>query len=137
VNLTQKIAVAAGALTLGATGIAAAAATPDAADAGLTKASDQVGVELPASQGSHPGADEHADDAADQSTEVESTEDDEADDVDDVEGQQEGTGPVDNHGAEVSAVAQSDDTAGRDHGIAVSEVARQGHGEGPSGEHGE
>lgn len=133
-NLSQKIAVAAGALTLGATGIAAAAATPDAADAGLTKASDQVGVELPASQGSHPGADEHADDAADQSTEVESTEDDEADDV---EGQQEGTGPVDNHGAEVSAVAQSDDATGRDHGIAVSEVARQGHGEGPSGEHGQ
>lgn len=109
-NLTQKIAAAAGALTLGAAGIAAAgAATPDAADPGLTKASEQVGVELPASHDSHPEAD-----AAD-TTDAANTPD-------------QGTGPVDNHGADVSAVAKSDATEGRAHGEAVSTVARDNHG---------
>lgn len=130
-NLTQKIATAAGALTLGATGIAAAGATPDAADAGLTKASAQVGVELPASRTSHPGVDEHADDAAEE-VDRGSTE---AEEADETGSDHEGTGPVDNHGAEVSPVAQSDATTGRDHGMAVSEVARQGHGQGPSDDH--
>jgi hypothetical protein len=113
VNLTQKIAAAAGALTLGAAGIAAAgAATPDAADPGLTKASEQVGVELPASHDSHPEAD--GTDAAD-TTDTADTPD-------------QGTGPVDNHGADVSAVAKSDATEGRAHGEAVSTVARDNHG---------
>lgn len=131
-QLTKRIAIAAGALTLGTAGIAAAAGTPDAADDGLTKASAQVGIELPASQDSHPTADEHADDSdlEDEAVETE----DEVTDEDDAGEDVEGTGPIDNHGAEVSAVAQSDETEGRDHGIAVSEVARQGHGQGPAGE---
>ncbi len=126
-KLTQKIAIAAGALTLGATGIAAAADPPDAADDGLTKASEQVGVELPASQDAHPPAAASADD---------DEADDEAVDAEDVETEDEGVGPQDNHGAEVSAVAQvNDPETGNEHGIAVSEVARQGHGQGPSAEH--
>ena len=120
--MIQKIAAAAGAITLGAAGVAAAG-TPDAADDGLTKASEQVGVELPASHDSHPVAD----DASDEGTDVDAPDDESTDD--------EGTGPVDNHGAEVSVVAQSDETTGRDHGMAVSEVARQGHGHGPSEGH--
>jgi ABC-type glycerol-3-phosphate transport system substrate-binding protein len=125
VHLTKKIAVAAGALTLAATGIAAAAGSPpEAADDGLSTAEAQVGVELPASKDAHPGAPEVQDDAADE-VEVEQT-----DEVE-VEAEAEGVGPVDNHGAEVSAVAKSDATTGRAHGEAVSEVARQGHGKGP------
>ncbi len=112
-NLTQKIAAAAGALTLGAAGIAAAgAATPDAADTGLTKASEQVKVEEPTSGDSPTGTD--GADAAD-TTDAEDPAD-------------QGTGPVDNHGADVSAVAKSDATEGRAHGDAVSTVARDNHG---------
>jgi hypothetical protein len=128
-QLTKRIAIAAGALTLGTAGIAAAAGTPDAADDGLTKASEQVGIELPASQDSHPVADDQADESDVEDDAVEDEVKDETAAEDD-----EGIGPVDNHGAEVSAVATSDETTGRDHGIAVSEVARQGHGQGPAGE---
>ena len=112
-NLTQKIAIAAGALTLTATGIAAAGSPPDAADTGLTTAEEQVGVELPATKDAHPGAPE--DDAA--TTEAS-----------ELEAEGAGVGPVDNHGAEVSVVAQSDATEGREHGEAVSSVARDNHG---------
>jgi hypothetical protein len=129
-QLTKRIAIAAGALTLGTAGIAAAGSPPDNADEGLTKASAQVGIELPASQDSQPQADEHDDDSDDLEDEAVEV-DDELEAEDELE---EGLGPVDNHGAEVSAVAKSDETEGRDHGIAVSEVARQGHGQGPSGE---
>ena len=117
-NLAKKIAAAAGALTLGATGIAAAAGPPPAAHDGLTNASEHVGVEVPASKHAHAGADGHADDASDP---------DEGPELD-----REGGGLHDNHGAEVSAVAKSDATTGREHGMAVSEVARHGHGHGPS-----
>ena len=110
-NLTQKIAIAAGALTLTATGIAAAGSPPEAADSRLTTAEEQVGVELPATKDAHPGA-----------PEATSTEDAE------IEAENEGVGPVDNHGAAVSVVAQSDATSGRAHGEAVSEVARDNHG---------
>lgn len=118
-DLTKKIAVAAGALTLGVAGVAAAATTPDAADAGLTKASENVGVELPASQDAHPGAD-----AGQGDTSVDDTAtDDTTTDVEDEAG-----GPEDNHGAIVSAVAQSDFETGREHGEAVSAAARDNHG---------
>jgi hypothetical protein len=117
VHLTPKIALAAGALTLSAAGIAAAATTPDEASDGLTKASEQVGIELPASKDAHPTAEEGASDDTDDAVEAETEE---------VEG--EGTGPVDNHGAEVSVVAQSDATTGREHGEAVSTVAQDNHG---------
>jgi hypothetical protein len=109
-QLTRKIAIAAGALTLGATGVAAAVTTPDEAEPGLTTASEKAGFEVPV------GAE--ADPAGDEVTEVE-TEDAEADEV-----EAEGTGPVDNHGAEVSAVAKSDFETGREHGEAVSAIAR-------------
>ena len=122
-QLTQKIAVAAGALTLAATGIAAASdAPPEAADQGLTTASEQVGVELPANDDHAVAEDTDAtDDAADAADEA----DDAADDAAEAD---EGIGPVDNHGAEVSAVAQTEFATGREHGEAVSEVARQDHG---------
>jgi hypothetical protein len=119
VQLTQKIAIAAGALTLAAGGVAAAAGSPSVeADKGLTSAEEQVGVELPASQDAHPGeVDETETEAPEtESTEVEAEVDDE------------GVGPVDNHGAEVSAVATSDETTGREHGEAVSAVARDNAG---------
>ena len=116
-DLTKKIAAAAGALTLGVAGVAAAATTPDAADAGLTKASENVGVELPASQDAHPGAD------AGQGADDDTATDDTTTDVED-----EAEGPEDNHGAIVSAVAQSDFETGREHGEAVSAAARDNHG---------
>jgi hypothetical protein len=103
---TTKVAVAGVALVL--SGGAAAGATgslPDAAQDGLSKASSHVGIELPASSDNHPeGTD------ADTAT----------------------TEHPENHGADVSAVAQDTATVGRDHGEAVSEVARQGHGNEPS-----
>lgn len=109
-NLTQKIAIAAGTLTLGAAGVAAAAtATPDVADPGLTKASEQVGVELPASSDSHP-------EATDEATQ------DETGDV----GEQDAT--EDNHGDAVSAVAHTEFDTGREHGEAVSAIARTNEG---------
>ena len=113
-NLTQKIAIAAGALTLTATGIAAAGSPPEAADTGLSTAEEQVGVELPATKDAHPGAPD-ADDAA-------TTEDSE------IEAEDSGVGPVDNHGAEVSAVAHTEFATGREHGEAVSTFARDNHG---------
>jgi hypothetical protein len=39
---------------------------------------------------------------------------------------QDQTGPADNHGADVSAVARSTDTSGADHGAAVCDVASEG-----------
>lgn len=104
-QLTRKIAIAAGALTLGATGVAAAVTTPDEAEPGLTTASEKAGFEVPVG----PEAAETGDDVTE---------------VDEVEVEAEGTGPVDNHGAAVSAVAQSDFETGREHGEAVSEIAR-------------
>ena len=117
-HLTRKIAIAAGAATLTVTGIAAAGSPPEAAEDGLTTAEEQVGVELPASKAAHPGRqNEDAQDA--EVTDAEATE---------VEAEAEGTGPVDNHGAIVSAVAHTEFPTGREHGEAVSAAARQNHG---------
>lgn len=119
-NLKQKIAIAAGAATLTATGIAAAGSPPEAAEDGLTTAEEQVGVELPATKDAHPGGQSSdADATVVEAPEVEAPE---------VEAAAEGTGPVDNHGAEVSAVAQTDFPTGREHGEAVSEAARDNPG---------
>ncbi len=110
-NLTQKIAAAAGALTLGAAGVAAAA-TSDTADSG-TKVPEQVTVEQSDTHGAPDGADDST--TEDGTGTAEATGD-------------EGTGPVDNHGAAVSAVAHSDFATGREHGAAVSAVAHGTHG---------
>jgi hypothetical protein len=125
--LTKKIAITAGALTLTATGIAAAA-SPEAATDGLAKAAEQVGVELPATKDAHPGAqnDNEAKDTDDEATDADATEVEAPKTAADAGA--EGTGPVDNHGAEVSAVAHTELPTGRQHGEAVSEVARQNHG---------
>ena len=108
-SLTQKIAIAAGALTLGVAGVAAASTTPsttpDVADTGLTKASEVV-VEQSADHGDATSADEGTDESSDD-VDVES---------------------ADNHGADVSAVAQTEFDSGREHGEAVSEVAKDNHG---------
>lgn len=118
-HLTKKIITAAGAITLTATGIAAAASPPEAADEGLTTAEEQVGVELPATKDSHPGA-QDAHDAEATETETETEVEAETEEV--------GQGPVDNHGAAVSAVAQTEFATGREHGEAVSAAARDNHG---------
>ena len=120
-DLTKKIAAAAGALTLGVAGVAAAATTPDAADAGLSKASENVGVELPASH--------DAQSTADDSTAEDTTADDVTAEVED-----ETEGPEDNHGAIVSGVAQTEFETGREHGEAVSAAARDNHGAEVSGD---
>jgi hypothetical protein len=108
----SKIAAAAAGIVL-AGGAAAAAVTtpPEAADTGISTAEDHTGIELPATNDDHPSRDDHPDgtDEADAAT-------------------TEGVGPVDNHGADVSAVAQDDSTVGRDHGEAVSATASDGHG---------
>lgn len=122
-RMTPKIAIAAGAVTLGAAGIAGAVTAPEAAEPGLSKAAEQVGVELPASRDAHPGADPSTDDS---STEVEETEEaEETEQTDEVEEQD---AHEDNHGAAVSAVAQTDHGSGREHGEAVSNAARENHG---------
>ena len=114
-RLTKKIITAAGAITLTATGIAAAGSPPEAADTGLDTAEEQVGVELPASKEAHPGGqDSQESDAPETEAEVEVAE--------------AGQGPVDNHGAEVSAVAHTEFPTGREHGEAVSAAARDNHG---------
>lgn len=113
-RLTKKIITAAGAITLTATGIAAAGSPPEAADQGLDMAEEQVGVELPASKDSHPGA--------------QNEQDSEAPETEDVEAEEAGQGPVDNHGAAVSAVAHTEFPTGREHGEAVSAAAQDNHG---------
>ena len=111
-RLTKKIITAAGAITLTATGIAAAGSPPEAADTGLDTAEEQVGVELPASKEAHPGGQGSQESATDA----------------EVEAAEAGQGPVDNHGAEVSVVAQTEFPTGREHGEAVSTAARDNHG---------
>ncbi len=117
-HLSKKIITAAGAITLTATGIAAAASPPEAADKGLDTAEEQVGVELPATKDAHPGAQDPQGEAAET----------EAVEAPETEAEGEGLGPVDNHGAEVSAVAQTEFPTGREHGEAVSAAARDNHG---------
>jgi hypothetical protein len=128
VNLVQKIAAAAGALTLTATGIAAAASSPDAADTGLTRAEEHVDVDLPVA-GATARAD-HADDGANDDAEDLADDDATEDATDDArdDTSADGSGPTDTHGAEVSAVAQTEFATGREHGEAVSTVARGDHG---------
>jgi hypothetical protein len=125
VNLTQKIAAAAGALTLTATGIAAAGSPPEAADKGLTTAEEHVELDLPVAGANAQEGDagEEAEVAAVPAPE-EATEDTADEAV-----------PGGDHGAAVSAVAHTDFPTGREHGEAVSTVARGEHG--PQDEAGE
>jgi hypothetical protein len=112
-------AVAAAGIALVLSGGAAAAAggsLPDAAQDGLSTAADHVGIELPASKDNHPTADDHPGGAPNA--------------VSAVSADSAPTEHPDNHGADVSAVATSDETTGREHGEAVSTVARAGHGGG-------
>ena len=110
-TLSAKIAATAAGLVLGGAAAAAAVASPpEAADKGLTTAEEHTGFAVPASPDTHPGG---------------GVEDDVVED-EVVEG--EGGGPVDNHGAAVSAVATDHTLTGRAHGEAVSEVASGDHG---------
>lgn len=107
----SRIAVAAAGLVLaGGATAAAVSAPPEAADKGLSTAEEHSGVDVPAANTDHPTPEDHPGAGAD---EVEANE---------------GVGPVDNHGAEVSAAAQDRSTIGREHGEAVSAVARGDHG---------
>jgi hypothetical protein len=103
-------AAAAGLVLAGGAAAAAVTAPPEAADDELTRAQENAGVEVPAATEDHPTSDDHVGD-------------DRPDEALDAADHAEGT-----HGAEVSAVAQDDFTIGREHGEAVSEVARGDHG---------
>jgi hypothetical protein len=138
-------AIAVGAVLVGGAA-AAAVGAPDAADDDRTTASEQTGVEVPASPEAHPTKADHPGTDAQDEAEVEATKEvddegvDEEVDADEEEGTDDAVedsgGPVDNHGAEVSAVAKDDSTTGREHGEAVSTVARDNHGaEASNGEH--
>ena len=111
------IIAGAGAALVASGGAALAATTPEAAESGLRRASEVTGIELPASQGSHPTADDHPGGAPEAETvEVEVP----VVEVPDVEAP-----PADTHGATVSTVAQDDSTTGAAHGEAVSTAARE------------
>jgi hypothetical protein len=98
--LTAKVAaLAAGALV--ATAGAAAAATgnlPAPAQDAVARTASHVGIDLPDSDGDHPT------------------------------GNTTNPSASDDHGVDVSGTARSTDATGRDHGKAVSDVARDGHG---------
>ena len=102
-RLNRKIAIAAGAATLTIGGVAAAAVTapPEAADKGLMTAEEHTGTELPASKDDHPTQADHPGGGNEVAPEA----------------LRKAQVPVDNHGADLSAVAQGD-TTGRDHGAA-------------------
>jgi hypothetical protein len=128
-TVTTKIAVTAAGLVLAGAAVAAAVdAPPDAADKGLTTAEEHTGFPVPVRPGGSTDDDQVGedevigeDDAVVEDEidldEVEGVEDDSEDEADDGE-------PVDNHGAAVSAVAKDHTLTGREHGQAVSEVAR-------------
>ena len=120
-SIARKIAIAAGAATLAAGGVAGAVVTPDAAEDGLTKAEQNVGQELPASKGSHPTKDQHPGTALAEDEVVE----DEVEEPEEAPSEDEGEEgeAKDNHGAAVSAVAKATES-GPGKGAIVSEVAR-------------
>jgi hypothetical protein len=97
---TTKVATIAAAVVLSTAGVAAAATgtLPDPAQDAVSDAASHVGVDLPAAHDDHP------------------------------------TGNIDNpterddHGVDVSETARTTEASGRDHGRAVSEVARDEHG---------
>jgi hypothetical protein len=119
IRKTPRIAaIAASVVLAGGAAAAAVGSPPEAADKGLTTAEEHSGQDVPMAPEAVPTPDDDATDVV----EVDEVETDEVDDVEATE--DEGTGPVDNHGAAVSAVAQDDSTTGREHGEAVSTVAR-------------
>jgi len=120
-KLPVRIAAATAGLVLAGGVAAAAGSPPDAADDGLSTAEEHSGVVVPV-----------ADSTSVESEDAVETEFDEAELEADEKADDEATeqlgGPVDNHGAEVSAVAHTTFATGREHGEAVSEVARGDHG---------
>lgn len=125
-KLPVKVAAAAAGVML-AGGVAAASSPPEAADKGLATGEEHAGFEVPSSKEAHPTKDDHPTGAAD---DIASEEDEAVGEADEAS-EEEGGGPVDNHGAEVSDVAHNTTATGRDKGAAVSEVARDGHGAAP------
>jgi hypothetical protein len=122
--MRKKLTIIAGAgVALVASGGAAlAATTPEGAESGLRRASEVTGIELPASHGSHPTADDHPGGAPEAETlEVEVPEVE----VPVVEVPDVGAPPADTHGATVSTAAQDASTTGAAHGAAVSTAARE------------
>jgi len=119
---TVPVKIVATTVALLIAGAAAAAAAmdspPPAADKGLTNAEEHTGFPVPVANGrgddEAPG-DDAVEDEGDESEEApDDATDESADDA----------APKDNHGAYVSAVAQDKTLTGREHGEAVSEVAR-------------
>lgn len=128
-KLATAAAVAAGALTI-ATGLAVAGGLPDQAS---DTASEHATVEettTTTSSTTTTVAEKDEVKTADVENETEAVDVEKAD-VED----QENTEHPDNHGADVSAVAHDDSTTGREHGKAVSTVARDNHGQATADEH--
>ena len=119
-RISLKIVAASGAIVLGSGVAAAALTTPDQAADGLAKAAEKAGFEVPVATGAQSTVD-------DQSTDVTEEESTEAE----VEVEDEGTGAVDNHGAEVSELARNTELIGREKGQAIAALASEGRSGGP------
>ena len=116
-----KIAAATGALVLGGAVAAAAVTTPDAADDGLTNASERTGFELPASQENHPTGEDHPGGGPEEADDIESLEEEELEPEEQLHG--EGERP-ENHGFVVSELATNSELTGRERGQAIADVAQ-------------
>lgn len=120
--ITAKVATLAAAVTLTATGAAAATGSlPDAAQDGLSKAAERVGVNLP---------DSADDEAVDATTDLGPAAEETAEETQDVEETDASTTGAESsaHGQMVVTIAQADHASGRERGAAVSAAARGDHG---------
>ena len=128
-KLPVKIAAGAGALVLAGTMVAAAAdAPPEAADQGLTTASEHSGLDVPVRSGGATASDDSStDEAVDADVDALETTDEEADVSTEDDGDEVGAQDAGEHGAAVSALASPKDpeTPGREHGEAVSTLAKE------------
>jgi hypothetical protein len=121
--ITAKVAALTAAVALTATGAAAATGSlPDAAQDGLSKAAERVGVNLP---------DSADDDAVDATTDLgPDAEEETVEETPEVEETEAGTTGAERsaHGQMVVTIAQADYASGRERGAAVSAAARGDHG---------
>lgn len=121
-----KIIAGAGVAILATGGAAVAATAPDAAQDGLGRASEATGFELPASRESHPTADDHPGDPADEVTvEVEDEVEAPAEDPDEAPELPEASSFGQGVATEAQAGVPQED--GRAFGEQVSSDAREAH----------
>ena len=121
--ITAKVAALTTAVALTATGAAAATGSlPDAAQDGLSKAAERVGVNLPDS-----ADDEGVDATTDLGPDAEEETAEETRDVEETEASTTGA-ESSAHGQMVVTIAQADHASGRERGAAVSAAAKGDHG---------